>query len=139
MYSLNYFIFGSLIRCMHYLTLLLLITFTLAADDTLLQISTKSTCIRDVVSLFVGSRNCSSLDDNSKSKVLKNLYSLLLRCLNVFSFKWANLYLKNVYNFRQKIVNLKGMYGILSALFSHTSIISVIFIGKCFTMNRHNS
>jgi hypothetical protein len=50
--------------------LLLLACLGLAADDSLLKMSEKSTCIRDVVSIFVGNRNCSMLDDGSKSKVI---------------------------------------------------------------------
>lgn len=57
--------------------LLLLVCLGLAADDSLLKISEKSTCIRDVVSIFVGRRNCSMLDDGSKSKVILWRYSWL--------------------------------------------------------------
>ena len=50
--------------------LFLLACLGLGADDSLLKMSEKSTCIRDVVTIFVGNRNCSILDDGSKSKVI---------------------------------------------------------------------
>lgn len=54
---------------MKVMLLAVFLRLAVAADDSLLRISEKSSCIREVVTVFVGHRNCSLLDDKAKSKV----------------------------------------------------------------------
>lgn len=58
-----------MIVVMKVMLLAVVLRLAVAADDSLLRISEKSSCIREVVTVFVGHRNCSLLDDKAKSKV----------------------------------------------------------------------
>ena len=64
-----------MIVVMKVVLLAIFLCLTEAADDSLLRISEKSSCIREVVAVFVGHRNCSLLDDKTKSKVKLSLFS----------------------------------------------------------------
>jgi hypothetical protein len=51
------------------LLLLALLVLLRAADDQLIKIGEKNTCIKQVITVFVANKNCNMLDDTAKSNV----------------------------------------------------------------------